>query len=240
MATLILTSKDPTAALAVPRLERGRHAAAQIYEILRDAILALALPPGALLSRVTLADKFRVSSTPIRDALMKLEAERLVEVFAQHATVVSPIDVSLADQAHFLRRAIETEVMRTLAPKGDAALAERLAGIIERQRTLHRLGDFERFVAEDQLFHRTMFEAAEVPDLWDLVRSRSGHLDRLRRLHLPAPGKVAAILADHAAIVAALKARDADGAEAAMRRHLSNTLANVEDIRARYPDYLRG
>ena len=78
-----------------------------------------------------------------------------------------------------------------------------------------------------------------MPDLFGLVRRQSGHLDRLRRLHLPIPGKAHAVLRDHAAIVDAIAAGDVPGAEAALRGHLTGTLANVEEIRASFRDYLR-
>src|SRR3954447_17115476 len=105
---------DAVSAIALPRLDRSRLAAAQVFELLRERIISLELVPGTVLSRSALAEEFRLSSTPIRDALMRLEAERLVEVFPQHATVVSPIDLSLARQAHFLRRSVELEVVRSL------------------------------------------------------------------------------------------------------------------------------
>ena len=86
-----------------------------MFERLRDTIISLKLPPGSPLSRAALAEQFGVSSTPIRDALMRLDEEGLVEVFAQYATVVSRIDVGLAQQAHFLRQALELEIVRSLA-----------------------------------------------------------------------------------------------------------------------------
>ena len=76
--------------------------------------------------------------------------------------------------------------------------------------------------------------------LWALIRSRSGHLDRLRRLHLPVPGKAQSILDDHARILDAIAAGDADAAQETLRRHLSGTLAQVDEIRAKFPDYVRG
>src|SRR4051794_23098489 len=102
-----------------PRLDRARQAAPQVFERLRNAIVALELPPGAPLSRAELAAQFGVSSTPIRDALMRLEEEGLVDVFPQHATVVSRVDVRLAQQAHFLRQAGETPNVRGVAPHPD-------------------------------------------------------------------------------------------------------------------------
>src|SRR3954452_13682863 len=86
---------DVINAVSLPRLDRTRLAAAQVFELLRERIISLELGPGTVLSRAALAEEFRVSSTPIRDALMRLETERLIEVFPQHATVVSPIDLSL-------------------------------------------------------------------------------------------------------------------------------------------------
>src|ERR1700754_5315866 len=89
------------------RLDRDRQAAPQVFERLRGMIIAWDLPPGSPLSRAALAGQFGVSSTPIRDALMRLEEEGLVDVFPQAATKVSLIDVPLARQAQFLRRALE-------------------------------------------------------------------------------------------------------------------------------------
>lgn len=66
---------------AARALERGRLAAIQVFDQLRDMILSLALAPGTVLSRSALARQFGVSQTPVRDALMRLSAEGLVEVF---------------------------------------------------------------------------------------------------------------------------------------------------------------
>ncbi|HEY5278533.1 MAG TPA: GntR family transcriptional regulator, partial [Pseudolabrys sp.] len=97
---------DVTTASARTR-ERVRGGAAYVFDMLRQEIIALTLAPGAVLSRAELQDRFGLSSTPVRDALMRLQEEGLVEVFPQHATVVSPIDLEKAQQGQFLRRSIE-------------------------------------------------------------------------------------------------------------------------------------
>lgn len=232
------SAPDETRAPSRRRLDRSRHAAPQVLDHLRERIVALDMPPGMLLSRADLAATFGVSQTPVRDALMRLEEEGLVDVFPQHKTVVSRIDIGQARQAHFLRRAIEVEVGRTLAVNGEAALVKRLRATIARQRAALAAGDYPDFVACDQAFHRQMYEAADVAGLWEEVRRRSGHLDRLRRLHLPAAGKGDAILRDHARIADAIGKRDAATAERRVREHLSGTLLQVDAIRARYPDYV--
>jgi DNA-binding GntR family transcriptional regulator len=75
--------------------------------------------------------------------------------------------------------------------------------------------------------------------MWTLIRDRSGHIDRLRRLDLPSPGKIEQILASHTGIVDAIEASDAVAAQNRLRDHLSGTLSHIDDIRAAYPSYVR-
>jgi DNA-binding GntR family transcriptional regulator len=220
-------------------LDRSRHAAPQVFDRLRDMIIEMTLTPGTVLSRADLAARFGLSQTPIRDALQRLGEEALVDIFPQHATVVRPIEVALAREAHFLRCAIELEVVRTLAARPDPALVARLASNLARQRMLAEEEDVHEFSLADQAFHQMMYVAAGVPNLWQMVRSQSGHIDRLRRLDLPSPGKRPRVLQDHAALLEAIEGGDGAAAQAVLRGHLSGTLSNIDDIRRRHPSYVR-
>ena len=232
-----LAAKRP-APRAGARLDRGRQAAPQVFDRLRGMIISLELPPGSSLSRAALAEQFGVSSTPIRDALMRLDEEGLVEVFPQYATVVSRIDVHRAQQAHFLRQALELEIVRLLALQPDASLDAGLTATIARQQQFAKAGDFERFMTADNDFHASLYEAADKQDIWTLVRSRSGHIDRLRRLHLPSPGKAQDIVRHHKLITRAIAEGNPEAAQQHLRAHLSGTLSELPGIRSRYPEYL--
>jgi DNA-binding GntR family transcriptional regulator len=94
------------------------------------------------------------------------------------------------------------------------------------------------FIEADRAFHRLMYEAAGVPELFDLVRRRSGHVDRLRLLNLPSAGKTRNILRDHRRIVDALANGDAEAAQSGVREHLSGTLSKLDEIRRTHPNYL--
>lgn len=222
---------------AIVPLGPRRSAAEVAYERLREALISLALPPGTVIQRGALAERLGISQTPLREALIRLQAEHLIEVVPHSATRVSRIDLAAAKEAHFLRLAIELEVVRRLARAPQPELAAPLRGALARQRTLHAAGEQAGFAEADEAFHAALHAAAGVPGLRDLVRSRSGHLDRLRRLHLPEPGKAEAVLAEHAAIVEAILAADPAGAEAAMRAHLSGTFAEAGRLRAASPHY---
>jgi len=219
-------------------LDRSRHAAPQIFEHLREQIVSLALTPGTALSRVALAERYGLSQTPIRDALMRLAEESLVNIYPQHTTVVSRIDVQAARQMHFLRRSLELEIVHVLSQVPDPLLLERLRVCIALQRASHASDQPQAFVDADQAFHRAMYEAVGMISLWHLGQRHSGHLDRLRRLHLPETGKAERVMDDHQRIVDAIAAQDAPRAQQALREHLTGTLSQVAEICKRYPDYV--
>lgn len=223
-----------------PARDPSRHAAPQVFDYLRDRIIALDLPPGAPISRAELQELFGFSSTPVRDALLRLQEEQLVEIFPQHATVVSPIDLTLARQAHFLRRSIEQEAVRTITLGDDrAAVAGRLVATVETQEALLARGDLAAFEDADRAFHRIFFDTVGVETLWLMVRRYSGHIDRIRRLHLPLPGKAERVIREHRAIAAGIASGDVARAQGALRTHLSNSLAYTPDLRERWPAYFR-
>ena len=218
---------------------RSQQAAHHVFEQLRDMILAITLAPGTALSRSELQKRFRLSSTPIRDALMRLEEVGLVDVFPQSRTIVSLIDVPLARQAQFLRLSIELEALRTLALSPDAEIVRQLRGAIAEQRSHAKAGDLERFNEADLAFHKILYAAAGVADLWALVRRQSVHIDRIRRLHLPVSGKAGQIVRDHSAIVKAIADGDPDRAQSELRNHLSQSLPFSNELRVRFPGYFK-
>ena len=170
---------------------------------------------------------------------MRLQEEGLVEVFPQHATVVSPIDLEKARQGQFLRRSVELEIVRTLAMKPDPASLERLRSLIRQQSTFAKFGEYAAFIGADQAFHKSMYDSAGASELWQVVTRHGGHIDRLRRLHLPVPGKMRDVLRDHKSIVDAIEAGKPEEAQLRLREHLSRSLGFVKNLKVSHPQYFR-
>ena len=211
------------------RLDRLRHAAPQVFDRLRDAIVSLELAPGTVLARHVLAEQFGISQTPIRDALMRLGEEGLVDIFPQHATVVSRIDVPAAREAHFLRRSIELEIVRGLARQVPEGLIARLQAQIVLQTTLAEAQNYRDFVAADQARGRHRRNL-------DPVHAVERTVDR--GVVAVDDGAAEAVLRGHQAIVEAIARQDSEGAQATLRAHLSGTLSALDEICARYPEYV--
>lgn len=215
-----------------------QSAAARTLDSLRHRIISMDLPPDTVLSRGDLAAEYNVSQTPLREALQKLETEGLVDIYPQSRTVVTRIDPVQIREAHFLRLAVETEVLRRLAVSADVALVARLRTLVALQEALAgNPAELPAFQELDELFHQTMMMAAGQPGLYALLRARSGHLNRLRRLDLPGEGKIRHILQGHRAIVDALEAHDPEAAKAAIRLHLSQTLSRLDVLKDSYPQF---
>lgn len=233
------TSLAATFGLADPHYSSLAGSTVQrVHDDLRKRIITLQLPPDTTLSRAELTDTYEVSQTPIREAMQLLKQEGLVRIYPQSKTVVTRIDVPQIYEAHFLRVALETEVCRNLAKGGDPATVTRARSIIKMQEAVatdpEQLGIFQEL---DELFHQTLFAGVKRSGLHQLVRERSGHLERVRRLHLPEQGKINNILQGHRDIVEAIAIQDEAAAVAALREHLSRTVAKVEQLQREFPHY---
>jgi GntR family transcriptional regulator, rspAB operon transcriptional repressor len=232
---LTANKKSPSASVQTETVDQ----IPSVFEVLRERIIALDLAPGTVLNRAELQQEFGLSSTPIRDALMRLSDEGLLDIIPQSVTRVSLIDVPLARQAQFLRRAVELEAVQTLAGMSDRAFVAELNEFVEAQRGYAGKQDLKGFYASDRHFHRRMYELAGAPDLWVLVRQRSGHIDRIRRLDLPAAGKMTQVVRDHGLIVAAIAAGDATAGQAHMRDHLSRSISLSQSLQDQHPTYFK-
>src|SRR5438477_6258268 len=137
----IINARLPTRS-ARNKAELSRHAASPLYDILRFEIVSLSLKPGSVINRVDIQNRFGVSSTPLRDALMRLGGEGLVDVVPQSATRVSLIDVNKAHAAQFLRRALELEAIKTISEATDRAVVAELRDLVARQKDAAARQDF--------------------------------------------------------------------------------------------------
>lgn len=210
------------------------------YADLRQRIISLQLPPGTLLSRAELQARYGVSSTPMRDALLRLREEGLVEIYPQSRTLVSRIDLPLAREAHFLRSSVERNIVRELCLHPPAGLMDMLRRVVELQGQNTGPDDLAVFAGLDQTFHETMFKAMGYMRTFAVIRRESVHIDRLRALHLPLGDKVMRILSEHTHIIDALESGNPDKAEEAMGFHLSQSIAIANRLSDEWPGYFTG
>ncbi len=213
-------------------------ASSRLYADLRDRIVRLELPPDTTLDRSELAEHYKVSQSPVREAILRLEQDGLVQSFPQSRTVVTRIDVSRIHEEHFLRVAVECEIVRRLAEEKPQAIVTKIKGLVRLQEALvNDVDQADLFKQLDEAFHEALYEGVGQINLRHHIVARSGHMARVRTLDLPKEGKMRAVLEGHLAIVAAIAAGDGHAAAAAMRKHLSGTIERLPALRDEKPEY---
>lgn len=211
--------------------------ASVVQDELRREILDMVLKPGASLSEKELTARFGMSRTPVREALIRLKEEGLVEIFPQAGTFVARIPAGAIPEAVFIRQALECATVEVLARTATAEDITRLDVTIARQHDAHEAGDQEGFHLADEAFHEVLADSAGYPGVWKLAQAAKSQIDRCRRMTLPVPGRMEMVIREHLAIVDAIRRHDAPAAEAAMRQHLGTLLPDLVHLQASYPEY---
>ncbi|HYG84935.1 MAG TPA: GntR family transcriptional regulator [Azospirillum sp.] len=211
-------------------IDRRAPLAEQVYEVLRSDIVSGALPPHAQLSEPDLAERLQVSRTPLRLALARLSDEGLVVIYPQFGSFVAPIRLDAVAEAQFVREHLECALIRDAAARIDAPMLRTLRNNLDRQARALRDGDLEEFYALDEALHAAFAEAGGHAGVWKLIQHGKVHMDRVRHLSLSIDEHPSLLLEQHAAIVDALAAGNANAAEAALRVHLREVFATVQAL----------
>jgi GntR family transcriptional regulator, rspAB operon transcriptional repressor len=227
----------PPSAAGAAEVRAWELGAPDIHATIRRDIVLLRLRPGTRLSENELAERFGTSRTPVREALIRLVDEGLIEVRPQRGSFVSRISLRAVERARFVRQAIETAVVRRAAeiglrPAAVAAIEEAIAD----QEAAAQAADL--FTAADERFHRIFAEGVGLPEVWDVIEREKAQFDRIRFLSLPHATPVSILISQHRAIFEAVRQRDPEGAEAAMRAHMNEVLKVVDGLAAANPDLI--
>jgi DNA-binding GntR family transcriptional regulator len=207
----------------------------QVYGALRDAIVSVQFAPGRQLSENELADWLGVSRTPVREALVRLQDDRLVEIVPQLGTFVSRISPAAVADAQFIRESLECAAVRLASERAQKDDVAALKGIIARQAEVVR--DFDRWYLLDNELHAALCGLSGHDAAWTLVHRAEAHLNRVRRLSLPQPRYLQEMVAEHRLVVRAVERGDADAAEEALRHHLRMVLSGLDTLKDEHPDY---
>ncbi len=205
---------------------------AQIHAVLRRDIITGRLAPRAMLSEQEIAAGFGISRTPVREAMIKLAEEGLVEIFPQYGSFVAPIKLREVFDSQFAREALECAAVEKAVERLDELQDRQLKAVIGRQRALQRPQEREAFFrADEEDLHMLILKIAGHGTAWHFVESAKVQMDRVRHFAITIARKQASILAEHEAVVDRLLARDRDGAVDAMRTHLRGIFRTIEMLR---------
>ncbi len=207
-------------------------AAERVYEHVKHAILDRTYQGGRLLTEGEVADEVGVSRTPVREALLRLEAEGLIQLYPKKGALVLPVSADEVDDVLEARELIETHAASKVGARYDAALVPALRELLDQMRTAAAAGDPTAFMAADRGFHEALVRSAG-----NALLSRFYESLRDRQLRMGvetirfSPDRMTTAIDEHGQMLAALEAGDPTRLRALAETHVHNASGYLRSMR---------
>lgn len=217
---------------------KHRTVSAAIVESLRDEVLSGARPAGVQLRQDALASSFGVSRIPVREALLQLEAEGLVQIVPHKGAVVSGLSREEVDDIFDLRILLETRLLRRSVPLLTDVDFKTLDRLQSEFAKAIRLADRGRWGALNAELHAALYSRSKQPRTLSIVSMLLIASERYTRIQLATPEAWRRAEDEHREIIDLCQARDVEGACAALARHIAQVhrdLATLLDKRQVVP-----
>jgi GntR family transcriptional regulator, rspAB operon transcriptional repressor len=206
------------------------------YRVLRHNIIELNLTPGSSVSEQSLCNQLAISRTPVREALLDLARQQLVEVVPQRGTKVSLICHRLVEEGYFLRTLVEEAVVRQACMLMDDKYYHQLETNVMMQEYHGKYNDYDEFIRLDNEFHRIIFSICNKDATYRIVTDFQAHLDRERKLSLQYALNPD-IIKEHKAVLEAMRKRDPEEAARMMAKHISHVIIDQNRLMEKFPDF---
>lgn len=193
----------------------------EIRQAIEKEIFTGVLRPGTRLDEESLAARFGLSRTPVREAILQLVYSGLVVKKPRQGAVVAPLDLHRMVQMFEVMSDIEGLCARYAARRMSNDEKSRLSAMVEEASGLCAAGDLDGYYAVNRAFHDAVYDGSHNEVLKEMARSLFARLAPYRRYQLNHPGRIDGSLSEHAEVVAAIQAADPDRAQAVMRKHVT-------------------
>lgn len=195
--------------------------AEEIRQAIERDIFQGQLRPGTRLDEESLASRFGLSRTPVREAILQLVHSGLVEKKPRQGAVVAPLDLHRMVQMFEVMSEIEGLCARFAARRMSADEKAALKSLHDQAASKCESRDLDSYYAINRAFHDAIYDGSHNEVLKDMARTLFTRLAPYRRYQLNHPRRVDGSFAEHGEVVDAILAADPDGAQAAMRRHVT-------------------
>lgn len=209
----------------------------RVYSILKNRIYNLEYKPGRSLSVATLAHELNVSRSPVREALLHLRQEELVQIFPQSGTRVSLINIHRMEEERFLRKSLELNALQEMFYDSNIFVIDEMEACIKRQKEIDFTNDLISFVDEDDNFHKQIFVSTNKIECWKLSKSFTPNEHRVRLLiDKSLMSDNFSLLQNHQDLVDAIRKRDLSKALEIDSKHLGKINYEIVSLMNNYPD----
>jgi DNA-binding GntR family transcriptional regulator len=203
--------------------------AEKIYQIIKDEISDFHLLPGDRVTETNLAERYRVSRTPVRDALYRLKREGYVDVAFRSGWTICPFDFARFDEFYDLRIVLESAAIDRLCQQGGETVLHDLSAIWLASPGA-RETDPRKIADNDEAFHCRLVAAAGNSEMARIHLHVTERIRAVRRLDFLHPPRVDATYDEHARILELVLSGDAAKAINLLRQHITDSKQEVHKI----------
>ncbi len=197
------------------------------YNEIKFRIFTCRYRPGEVLSEAAISQETRIGRTPVHQAIHRLVTDGLVSIMPRKGIMVRPVSIDEAMEIVEVRLVTECYCTRIAADRVDESELQRLEAIVESSAQMVETRDVVQMMLLDREFHDTLARAARNRVLAEILRNLHERSLRFWFISLQDQEHHRHVLDQHRALVAALRARQPDAAEAAMREHILAFQGNV-------------
>lgn len=208
------------------------------FRILKDNIVSLELEPGTAISENELAMELGISRTPVREAIIDLAKNSIIETYPQRGSYVALIDSKMVEEARFLRRVLDIAVIEAACDVDDPEMIAKLEENVQLQEFYLEKNDADKIFVLDNEFHKHIYTLAKKDLIFEMRSTMMIHFDRVRTLSVETV-KDMKIVNDHRGMLEAIKNKDKELAVALVDKHLSRYRVDEDRIREEYPTYFK-
>jgi GntR family transcriptional regulator, rspAB operon transcriptional repressor len=200
------------------------------YEAIKHRIITCTFKPGEYINELQLSALLKIGRTPVHQALDRLMVEGMVDVIPRKGVIVKPVSLNEVLQIIEVRLINEPFGARLAAEHANDSDLGELSDVLTRAKEWAALRNVERMMLLDREFHLLIARAAKNTVLTDLLRNLHDRSLRFWFISLNSPTHYSSVQNEHAAILDAIRQRNADKAEAAMKRHIESFRSNVSQF----------
>ena len=213
------------------------------YDYLKKDIMTFALKPGEAVSAAKIAERYNVSRTPAREALVRLETEGLIDIFPQSKSLISKIDVNRAKQEWFIRKTLEMGMIDELFERVKdsdilkmRAFCRKMEELSENPRTHDTAYEYLNC---DNEFHAMTYYIAGEALAADMIANTMAHYNRIRLLIDLDNYYKSRTISTHEQLIKYIEQKDKEAYRELLGKHLGYITQDIDDMRKQNPDIFK-
>lgn len=205
-------------------IEKNKSMREKVYDTLKQMIIDGVIKPGERIIETEYSNKFKISRTPIREAIRMLELEGLVESQTTGGVIVKTLTREEISEIYKIRIALESLIIEEIIKKINNQDIKKLEKVLKNTKKAFEVKDIEKVFSLFTEFNQILYDIASLPKVTGMINNINLYLKRFRKLSIDNPSRKEEAFEDHVQILEAIKNKELSTAISINRMHLEKSM----------------